>query len=104
MMQERGVLVKITEIDENYLVDYLKIDDPDPYEITNVKAAFDAAKTYILNQTGMEEETLNEKDDLTMAALILTEDLYDNRRYYVDTDKVNEVVTGIIYQYSENLL
>lgn len=101
---ESGDHVKIKEIDDNYLADYLKIDDPGPYEMKNANAAFEAAKSYVKNQTGIEDEALSSKDDLAIAVLILTEDMYDNRRYYVDTEKLNQVVEGIIYQYSENLL
>lgn len=96
--------MKLKKVDENFLCDYLKIDEPDLYEKQNVKMAFEAAKEYIKNQTGINDEVLYSKDDLTIAVLVLTEDMYENRRYYVDNANMNEVVKNIIYQYSENLL
>lgn len=96
--------MKLKKVDENFLCDYLKIDEPDLYEKQNVKMAFEAAKEYIKNQTGINDEVLYSKDDLTIAVLVLTEDVYENRRYYVDNANMNEVVKNIIYQYSENLL
>lgn len=96
--------MQITEITEDFLYDYLKLDEPDIREKETAKMAFDAAKKYIKNQTGMDDTALSEKEDITVAVLVLTEDFYDNRRYYVDNGNLNKVVEGIIYQYSENLL
>lgn len=96
--------MKLNEINDMSLCDYLKIDEPGPYEIQHANMAFDAAKAYVKNQTGISDETLNGADDLAIAVLVLTEDMYDNRRYYVDNTNMNKVIENIIYQYSENLL
>lgn len=96
--------MKVNEIKEEFLVNYLKLDDADEEDIQELKTWFSAAKEYIMNQTGITEEELNRHDDLTTAVLVLTQDMHDNRRYYVDNSNVNHVVKSIIYQYSENLL
>ena len=52
----------------------------------------------------MSDERIDLYDDLTIAVLVLTQDMYDNRRMYVDKNNLNKVVDSIIYQYAENWL
>lgn len=96
--------MKICELTEKEVIDYLKEDDLDYNDMRLLHIMMDAAKAYIKNQTGINEEELNAHDDLTVAFLVLVQDMHDNRRLYVDNQNVNKVVDSIIYQYSENLL
>lgn len=96
--------MKVSEITGEYLVDYLKLDDPDDNDMEIVDTCLDAAKNYIASHTGMTGESMEKHEDITIAILVLVEDMYDNRRYYVDNKNVNLVVESIIDQYSENLL
>ena len=95
---------KVSEIDVNYLTDYLILDDPDDDELRFVQTCLDAAKSYIRGQTNLDDERIDIHEDITIAVLVLVQDMYDNRRMYVDKTNVNKVVDTIIYQYAENWL
>ena len=41
----------------------------------------DTCKAYIRGQTGLTDEEMDDHEDLTMAAMILASDFYDNRSY-----------------------
>lgn len=96
--------MKANELTPEYIADYLKIDDPEENDFRDIEIFRSAAVDYIKNQTGIDDQKLNSSDDLTVAILVLIEDLYDNRRMYVDNQNMNRVVENIIYQYSENLI
>lgn len=93
-----------SEIDEDYLVNYLKLDEPDDDDIKFAQTCLDAAKSFIRGQTGLDDEQIDAYEDITIAVLVLTQDMYDNRRLYVEKSNVNKVVDSIIYQYAENWL
>lgn len=96
--------MRVSEIDEDYLVNYLKLDEPDDDDIKFVQTCLDAAKSFIRGQTGLDDEQIDAYEDITIAVLVLTQDMYDNRRLYVEKSNVNKVVDSIIYQYAENWL
>lgn len=96
--------MKANELTPEYIADYLKIDDPEENDFRDIEIFRSATVDYIKNQTGIDDQKLNSSDDLTVAILVLIEDLYDNRRMYVDNQNMNRVVENIIYQYSENLI
>ena len=51
-----------------------------------------AGKEYIKSHTGLTTEQLDEHEDLTIALLILCSDMYEQRQYIVQHDKVNVVI------------
>lgn len=63
-----------------------------------------SAKAYILGFTGLNEDALDEHEDLTIAALVLCSDMYDNRQTTVDSSNVNKVVESILGMHCVNLL
>lgn len=63
-----------------------------------------ASKSYIKSYTGLDDAALDEKEDLTIALMILCNELYDNRAYTVENDKSNKVVNSILDMHSINLL
>ena len=91
--------MRVSEIDEDYLVNYLKLDEPDDDDIKFAQTCLDAAKSFIRGQTGLDDEQIDAYEDITIAVLV-----YDNRRLYVEKSNVNKVVDSIIYQYAENWL
>lgn len=96
--------MKVSEIDVEYLADYLKIDDPDDDEERFIQTCLDAAKSYVRGQTGLDDKRIDTYEDITIAVLVLVQDMYDNRKMYVDKTNVNKVVDTIIHQYAENWL
>ena len=63
-----------------------------------------ASKAYIKGYTGLDDETLDKKEDLAIALMILANEMYDNRAYTVDNDKANKIVNSILDMHSVNLL
>lgn len=87
------------------LKNYLRIDhDEDDLLLETILAA---GKQYISGQTGLPLSEWEEKQDLTIALMVLCCDMYDNRSYNVQstrTSSVNQVIDTIISQYRMNLL
>lgn len=63
-----------------------------------------ACKAYIRSYTGLTTESMDDKEDLTMALYVLSNELYDNRSFSVEKDKVNTVIKSILDMHSINLL
>ena len=69
-----------------------------------ISAILIASKSFVKNYTGLTNETLETKDDLSMAVFILASELYDNRVYTVENNNVNPVIEAILNMHSVNLL
>lgn len=69
-----------------------------------ISSILTAAKSYIKNYTGLSDEQMNQKEDLTIALMVLCNDMYDNRAFTVEDSKVNSVIKSILDMHSINLL
>lgn len=69
-------------------------------------ALLDAAKTHILGYTGLSfaEADSQERQDLALALLILSHDMYDNRLMTCENGAENKTVREIMDKYARNLL
>jgi hypothetical protein len=63
-----------------------------------------ACKSYIKGYTGLSVEQMDEKEELTIALFVLSNELYDNRTFTVENTKVNTVIKSILDMHSVNLL
>jgi uncharacterized phage protein (predicted DNA packaging) len=63
-----------------------------------------ACKSYISGYTGLTTEQMDSKEDLTIALKVISNEMYDNRSFSVENDKVNSVVKSILDMHSVNLL
>jgi N12 class adenine-specific DNA methylase len=94
--------MKISEITildiKNYLNVYHAEDD------ILITAILTAAKAFVSSYTGLAAESLDLREDLSMAVYILASELYDNRAYNVDNSNVNPVIKAILNMHSINLL
>lgn len=83
------------------VADYLRLDDAtDPLLPDILKAA----RQYVENYTGQDEDYLDEYPDVAIALLVVCQDMYDNRSYYADKSRVNRVVASILGSYRNNFL
>lgn len=95
--------MKVSEINLDYIKNYLRIDmDDDDNDIENI--IMPAILAYIKSETGLDDSGVNTKDDLTIAYMILAKEMYDNRNFTVQNDKVNPLVSNILGRYAVNLL
>lgn len=96
--------MKISEVTRQNLKEYAR-EYNDDIETNNM---FDlilaAGKSYIKSYTGLSDEQLDTKEDITIVLFILSNEMYDNRVLTVENDKVNPVVKSILEMHSINLL
>lgn len=94
--------MKISEVTIKDLKEYAQVPHAlDDGIFTNILVA---VKSYIKNYTGLTVEQMDLKEDLTIALMVLSNEMYDNRVYSVQDDKVNKVIKSILDMYSVNLL
>lgn len=99
-----NAISKVSEIKVEDIADYLRIDeltDGDKQTLTNLLGI---AKKYIESYTGRTEQELDNYQDFVIVALVLVQDMYDNRTMYVDSTNLNTVVETILGMHSINLL
>jgi uncharacterized phage protein (predicted DNA packaging) len=94
--------MKISEVKKEELKSYAHIyhDEDD----TLFESILIAGKSYIKAYTGLDDTQLNTKEDLTIVLFVLSNEMYDNRTFTVDDDKVNPVIKSILDMHSINLL
>lgn len=73
-------------------------------EEKQLRLLLDAARSYILSYTGLDEEAAGESEDLALAALVLCSDAYDNRQMSIDRQNVNRTIETILNMHAVNLL
>lgn len=94
--------MKISEVTIDDLKEYANVDhDYDDKILSNILLS---SKSYIKSYTGLNEEQIDSKEELTIALMILCNELYENRIYTVENDKVNKIVNSILDMHSINLL
>lgn len=94
--------MKISEITKDNLREYARVDYFDDDILFD--SILVACKSYIKGYTGLTDEAMDRKEDLTMVLFVLSNELYDNRTFTVKEDKVNHVVKSILDMHSINLL
>ncbi|MFW5675663.1 MAG: head-tail connector protein [Acetivibrio ethanolgignens] len=96
--------MKVSEITDDVIQEYLRIDEPDESEKVLLEGIKQAAIQYTLGYTGMEQEELDDHEDITLAVLALISDMYDNRAIQAKETGTNRIVESILGLYSKNLL
>lgn len=95
--------MKISEVTEQMLAEYLRLDDPanPPETLAPIKKA---AVEYMKSYTGMTDEELDEHEEFYPVLMVLVQDMYDNRALMVNNTNVNRVVESILGMHRKNLL
>lgn len=98
--------MKVSELTNEYLVNYLRIDEPEDIEKQEVDGFLTSAISYCTSYTGLSKENLDEHEDITMVVLLLVSDMFDNRNLYIEgkTSNVNKAVERILSMHSVNLI
>lgn len=98
-------ITKVSEIRAEDVWEYLNPSDAmDAEDANTLKTMIGVAKAYISSYTGRSLEELDNYQDLVIVALVLCQDMFDNRTLYVDKANVNRVVESIMDLHSVNLL
>ncbi|WP_312372042.1 head-tail connector protein [Lachnoclostridium sp.] len=95
--------MKVSEVQVSNIAEYLRFDDED-YNTSDIQVFIDAAKAYIRSYTGLDDESIDTHEDITIALYVLCQDMHNNRSMYVEKSNVNKVVDTILGMYCINLL
>ena len=106
--------MKVSEITVNDVANYIRKDDADnlnDVEKKEMQALLSAAKEFISSYTGIPlksdtlgTETLDNHEDFYIVVMVLCQDMYDNRSYYVEKSNINKVVETILGMHRRNLI
>lgn len=104
--------MQVSQITIKDVAEYLRLDsDVVESETVTLTAILDTAKRYIADYTGIPQEkvdenteTLDDHEDFYIVVMVLCQDMYDNRSYYVDKSNVNKVVETILGMHCRNLI
>ena len=94
--------MKISEVTITDLKEYANVDHY--YDDKIFRNILLAAKSYIKSYTGLNEEQIDNKEDLTIALMVICNEMYDNRVFSVENKKANTVINNILDMYAVNLL
>ena len=92
----------VSQITINEIKNYARIPHNDDDVLLSLILA--SVKAYIKGRTGLDDTALDTKDDMVIAILVLAIEMYENREYTVQNDKVNVLVNSILDMHSINLL
>ena len=96
--------MKISEITEQELIEYAREDSDNPEVFKTFNTILSACKSFIRGYTGLTDEQLDAREDLTIVMFVLSVEMYENRTFTIENDKVNVVVKSILDMHSFNLL
>ena len=96
---------KVSQITAEDLWEYINpSEDMDSDSEQTLNNLLGIAKAFISSYTGRKQEELDNYQDFVIVALVLCQDMYDNRTLYVDKGNLNKVVESILGLHSVNLL
>lgn len=96
--------MKISEITVEELARYAREDETDTEILATFNMILVAIKSYIKGYTGLSDEQLDTKEDVSIALFVLANEMYENRIFTVKENNVNKVVKSILDMHSVNLL
>lgn len=94
--------MRISDVTKQYIKSYLKVDYDEDDAL--IESMLTGAKAYIKGYTGLNDEEIDLKQDLTIALLSLCSEMYDNRQFTVDNSNINPIALSILSMHSVNLL
>lgn len=91
--------MKVSEITNDNLLDYLKIDDCE-----DLTVYLESANDFVKNYTGLTDEEIDNKPSIVPLIYVLVAEYYENRTFTVSNEKVNAVISSTLDMYRKNLL
>lgn len=93
-----------SEVTKADVIGYMRLDEISVSDSELLDTILEAARAYVLQQTGRTEEEADTMPDLTIAVLALSSDMYDKRAFIVTSEVTSKVVENILGSRSVNLL
>ncbi|MBY6837847.1 head-tail connector protein [Clostridium botulinum] len=91
----------MNEVTTDLLVNYCNAYDEDKELLEIFK---DASVDYIKSYTGLTVDEINNKNDLTIALLVLVSGMFDSRSIEADKTNINLILDSILGLHSRNLV
>lgn len=95
---------KVSDITEESVADYLRLDEVNDSEINTLAMLISIATSFIKSYTGLDDAGVDKYPEFVIVVLILCQDMWDNRTMYVDSKDLNNTVQSILAMHSVNLL
>lgn len=103
--------MKVSEITAKDIANYLRLSEISEEDEKDIELFLNVAKNYIENYTGIPQkseddqaETLDTYSDFIIVVYVLCQDMYDNRKMYVDGKNINNTVKTILDMHTRNNL
>lgn len=103
--------MRVSEINRNDVINFIRQDEVSEEDGNLMDAILEAAKSYVVSYTGLPilqaegiRNFLDEYEEVSIAVLVLCQDMYDNRSMYVEKGNVNKVVDSILGMHCRNLV
>lgn len=97
-------VTKFSELTAADIAEYLRLPEVTPDDTNSLTTYLTIAKSYIVQYTGYTLAELDAFSDIVQVALILCQDMYDNRSLYVDKSNLNFAVESTLDSHRINLL
>ena len=97
-------ITKLSLLTPADIASYIRLDEVTDDDTNTLETFLGVVKKFISEYTGRTEADLDNYQDMVIVALVLCQDMWDNRAYYVDKTNLNKVVQTILDMHSVNLL
>lgn len=94
----------ISAVTVNDIKNYARIDSDFVQDDALITTILASVKSFIKSYTGQDDAGLDKYEDITIALFVLCRDMYDNRQFTVQNDKLNPIVSSILDMHCINLL
>ena len=93
--------MKVSEITVDTLIEYGNYYEQDKEFLEEL---LKASLSFIKNYTGLTEETIKDKEDLTVVVMSIVSDMYENRTFTANNLKPNPLIESILGAHCINLI
>jgi len=97
-------VTKLSELTAADIAEYLRLSEVSEDDTNSLNTYLTIAKSYIVQYTGYTLAELDAFSDVVQVALILCQDMYDNRSLYIEKSNLNYVVESTLDSHRINLL
>jgi hypothetical protein len=96
--------MKLSEVTVKDLISYAREDQEDEEVINTFNTILLVSKAFIKNYTGLTIEEMDQKEDLIIVLMALCNEMYENRMFTIENEKINPVIKALLDMHSVNLL
>ena len=95
--------MKFSEVTIDDLIRYCNAYDDEGTK-KDMKIILEGVKSYIKSYTGLDDDKVDDIEDLTLVLLAISADMFDNREFTIENNKVNSLYKSILDMHSVNYL